>query len=128
MNARTRHRTTYAHRRGARRARRRPAPPTSDVPTPSPHCRHRRAPPIDEVIAVDRTSTRRTTDEIRTHPHQRPRPQTGGIGRVVGSTATTVFVDIAHVGVVEYPRDQVEAMRFDRSIGEWGDFVPEVTS
>ena len=52
----------------------------------------------------------------------------GGIGRVVGSTATTVFVDIAHVGVVEYPRDQVEAMRFDRSIGEWGDFVPEVTS
>ena len=39
-----------------------------------------------------------------------------------------MFVDIAHVGIVEYPRDQVEAMRFDRSIGEWGDFVPEVTS
>ena len=52
----------------------------------------------------------------------------GAIGRAVGSTATTVLVSLAHVGTVEYPREQVEAMRFDRSIGEWGDFVPEVTS
>ena len=50
----------------------------------------------------------------------------GAVGHVVhDSGGPTVDVSVAHVGTVRVGRGQLVRVRFDRGLGEWGEFVTD---